>query len=204
MAKAKDENGIAASATDGDPDQVAADNELAQRKALKEARERAEEEAVAGKRGRPIDDQPDQAEDEPELFPLGTLSGDPKVTHRNLIKAGLPVKLECALSRAAVPLTGGLHAFGASGEVLVTFEAGKVNQVPEFHSERQADGSRKVKAVKLVQELSAVHVRDAAGMFTLEQVLDILEQEFGIPRSANKVAEVFGPVTAEQRSTAAG
>lgn len=193
MAKDTD-TGVDPKAKDGQPDadQVEADNDLKRRRELKEARDRAEEAAVAGKRGRPVDDQPaDEPEDEPTMFPLGTIEGDPKTTWRNLIKAGTPVKLECALSRAAVPMTAGLHAFGEQGEVLVTFEAGVVKSVPEL-GDQQADGKRKLKGVKLVQELRAVHVRSGAGMFTLDQVLDILEQEFGVPRTADKVAKVFG------------
>lgn len=191
MAKGKqdDETGIAPKASDGD---------LTPEAQLEHERDELAKRRKGGN-GRPIDGQEptsDEADGQLEAFPIGAVDGDPKVTHRNLIKAGMAVKLECALSRAAVPLTGGLHAFGAAGEVLVTFEAGKVQQVPEF-GERQADGSRPVKAVKLVQELTAVHVRSGAGMYTLDQVLDILEREFGVPRTADKVAKVFG-LTAER------
>lgn len=212
MAKGKqdDETGITPSAKDGEPngdaEQAAADNEVETRRQMKEARQRQEEEATGmagnGKRGRPIDDQDDGDESEPEMFPLGTLPGDPKTTWRNLIKAGTPVKLECALSRAAVPLTAGLHGYGEKGEVLVTFEAGTVKSVPELGDE-DSSGKRKLKGVKLVQELRAVHVRAGEGMYSLGQVLDILES-LGIPRSSDKVAEMFGPQTPEQRQAAAG
>lgn len=114
-----------------------------------------------------------EGEEQQEMFPLGSLSGDPRTTWKTLVKAGVPTKLECALSRAAVPMTSGLYAFGEKGEVLVTFEAGTVKNVPELGDENSS-GRRKLKAAKFVQELRAVHVRDAGQLYTREQVLDLL------------------------------
>lgn len=188
---AKDEQGIDPKAKDGEPDDAELQREMDDLAAKREAR----------REGRPIDGQDDD-DPEPMMFPMGTLPGDPKVTWKSLVKAGTPIKLGCNLSRAEVPLTNGLYAAGSRGEVLVTFEAGKVAFVPEF-GEEGSDGERKLKAARFVQELRATHTRDGAGMYNLEQILDILETHFGIPRSADKIAEVFGPVTGEQRAAAA-
>jgi hypothetical protein len=109
-----------------------------------------------------------------ELFPLGSVAGDPRTTWKTLIKPRTPVKTECKLSQAAVPLTDGLYDFGEKGEVLVTFEAGQVRSVPEL-GEPEADGQRKLKGVKLVQNLRSIHVRDGSDMFTREQVVELLD-----------------------------
>lgn len=188
-----DENGIDPVAGDGEPFEAGADNELENRRKLAEARARAEEEGTGmtgKKRGAPIDDQPDA--DEPEMFPLGTLSGDPKVTHKTMIKPGSTVKYEAKLSNASVPMTDGLIPAGTKTEILVTIEAGAFKPTPEFGEEEASDGTRKVKAWKIVQNHRAVHVRTAERMFTLDQVLEILEEKFGIARTDPQIAEVFG------------
>lgn len=109
-----------------------------------------------------------------EMFPLGSISGDPKRTHKTMIPAGTSVKIEAKLSNASVPMTDGLYAFGDHGELLITFEAGKLEQVPEL-GEEKSDGTRKLEGVKLVQRLRVIHTRDGSGMFTHEQVVELLE-----------------------------
>lgn len=210
MAKDKpaDEQGISPKARDGEPngdndaamsqrerDQLAmarARKEAAAEEAARRSDDAAEEAMGGGKRGRPIDDQdPPADDDQATMFPLGAVEGDAKVDWKKLVPAGKSVKLECNLSRAAVPLLNGLYRFGETGEVLVAFEAGMVKNVPDLE-EDPAGGERKLKGVTLRQDLRAIHVRSADQMFSLDQVLDILEAHFGVPRTADKVAEVFG------------
>jgi len=128
-------------------------------------------------------------EPQEELFPLGSVSGDPKRTYKNLIPAGTPTKTQAKLSNTAVPMTDGLYAYGQRGEILVTFEAGTVKQVPELGDEK-SDGTRRLDGVKLVQEMRAVYVRDAERMYTRAQVLDMLE-ELGVS-DTDHVAELLG------------
>src|SRR4051794_4660230 len=45
---------------------------------------------------------------EDELFPLGSIEGDPKVTLKNLIKSGKPIEYTVSMRSAEVPLRGGL------------------------------------------------------------------------------------------------
>lgn len=201
MAK-DDDTGITPKAKDGvpDPDQADADNELARRAALKAEREAAEEAQVTGngkrRRGQPIDTQAgdDDGDDEPtaaEMFPQGAVAGDHKVTMKNIVPAGKARKTEAAMSRAAVPLLDGLVRYGDHVELLVTAEAGAVNEVPDLEDQESSD-RRVLRGVKDVQTFRVVHVRSADAMYTLDQVLDILEQKFAIPRTATKVREVFG------------
>lgn len=195
---AVDDNGIDAKASDGEPKQSKSErDQLAMARARKEAEAAASDQGAieamgGGKRGRPIDDQDaDAGESETELFPLGSVAGDAKVDWKKLVPAGKAVKLECNISRAAVPLLNGLYRFGQQMEVLVTCEAGFVKNVPMLE-EDPAGGERKLTGVTLRQELRAVHVRSADQMMTVDQVLDILQTHFGIPKSSDKVAEVFG------------
>lgn len=191
------ETGITPKAADGEPNGDDA-------KMQDEMDELARKRAGNGGNGRPIDDQPEDAEPtEAEMFPSGSIPGDHAVTMKNIVPAGKGRKTEAKMGATAIPLRDGLVRYGKLVELLVTVEAGKVEEVPDLE-EQDAGGERKLLGVKDVQRFRPVHVQSAASMFTLDQVLDILEQHFGVPRTADKVAEVFGPVTAEQRAAAAG
>lgn len=203
---ARDENGIDASATDGEPGGKAESDQVAMRRARKEAAAAAsDQEAIdamnGGKRGRPIDGQ-DDAESEEEMFPAGSIPGDHAVTMKNIVPAGKGRKTEAKMNSAAIPLRDGLVRYGELVELLVTVEAGKVEEVPDLE-EQDTGGRRKLLGVKDVQRFRPVHVASAAGVLTVGQVVDILEERFGIPRTADKVAEVFGPQTPEQHAAAA-
>ena len=121
---------------------------------------------------------------------------------KNIVPPAKARKTEAKMGATAIPLRGGLVRYGDLVELLVTVEAGKVEEVPEL-LEPESGGKRTLLGVKDVQRFRPVMVRDAAGMYTLDQVLDILEQHAGIPRSADIIVEIFGPVTAEQRAAAA-
>lgn len=196
---AKDEMGVDPKAKDGEPN---GDDAAMQR----EMDELAARRAGNGKRGAPIDgqgaDEDDREPTEAELFPMGAIEGDHKVTMKNIVPAGKGRKTEAKMTSVPIPLRAGLVAYGDLLELIVTVEAGKVEEVPDLEEQDSGD-RRKLLGVKDVQRFRPVHVTTAAGMYTRDQVLDILEQHFGVPRSADKVAEVFGPVTAEQRAKAA-
>jgi len=128
--------------------------------------------------------------------------GDHKVTMKNIVPAGKGRKTEAKMGSTAIPLRDGLVRYGELVELLVTVEAGKVSEVPDLE-ETDAGGRRALLGVKDVQFFRPVMVRSAQDVLTVDQVVDILESRFGIPRSAEKVAEVFGPQTAEQRAAAA-
>jgi hypothetical protein len=195
MAK-DDETGIDPKAIDGEPEGGWPENEIERRKALKEAREAAEEAQTGmsdrGKAGRSIDDQdPADDGDGEELFPMGSIPGDHSVTMKNIVPAGKARKAEAKMRATPIAMRDGLRRYGELVELLVTVEAGKIEEVPDLE-EQDAGGRRKLVGVKDVQHFRPVHVADAAGLFSTDQVLDILEREFAIPRSADKVREVFG------------
>ena len=124
-----------------------------------------------------------------ELFPLGTVDGDPKKTLKTLLRAGVPIKYTCALSSAKVPMRGGLIDFESSGDLLVTFESGKLEVVPKI--EKDEGGKRRVVEAELRQKLRVSYVQPADGMYTREQVLDILHR-VGVPESADIISELLG------------
>lgn len=92
-------------------------------------------------------------DDEPELFPLGTLDGDPKKTLKNLLKAGLPVEVTASLSSAEVPVNAGLIDPEDSGRVLVSYE---VQKAAEVIVKRGKDG--KIVGYKIRQTLRPTYV----------------------------------------------
>lgn len=157
------------------------------RAAIDEARAALEAEQNGGQTIEEMASDTEVGEQE-ELFPVGTVAGDPKTTLRNLIRAGVPTKLTCSLSRAEVPLTGGLISFEEDGEALVTYEAGKLEIVPEVERDENT-GKRKLKGVKFRQNLRSVYVRPAGTLYTREQVLDMFDR-LGV--SADKVSEMLG------------
>jgi hypothetical protein len=115
--------------------------------------------------------------DEPagEMFPHGTLVGDPKVTVKNLIKAGAKVSTEVSMTKAAVPNPGGgLFDPEEEAEVLVRVLPGAAKQIP-IHGE-EVGGRHKVKEWKIAQELRVVHVQHAGSMYSREQIVDLLHE----------------------------
>lgn len=116
----------------------------------------------------------DDGGDEPELFPAGTLEGDPKVTHKTYIPAGSKTSTEVSMSRAAVPNPGGgLFRAGEEVQVLARVLPQSVKETPI--NVKQPDGTYKVKEWKISQELAVIFVQHADRMFTREQVVELLE-----------------------------
>jgi hypothetical protein len=118
--------------------------------------------------------------DEPELFPAGTLEGDPKVTHKTYIPAASKTSTEVSMSRAAVPNPGGgLFRAGEEVQVLARVLPQSVKETPI--NVKQPDGSYKVKEWKITQELAVIFVQHADQMFTREQVVELLDKAGAAP-----------------------
>jgi hypothetical protein len=145
-------------ATDGQPDA----DELARRRQARS--------------GTSLADRVENEEVEEELFPHGSLEGDPKVTLKSLIKAGARVSVKASISSAEVPIVGG-GLFDPEHEVtfLVRGLPGGVTPRPK-HEGESGDGRRPVKEWTLSQSIRAIHVESAGEMFTRVQVLEMLNE----------------------------
>lgn len=126
----------------------------------------------------------ERAEDEPEtptqeeLFPRGSLEGDPRTTLSNIIRGGMAVEVTASLMAAEVPVrNGALFDPEQAGEVLVTFAFQKVEVVAK------RDGNGILEYWKLRQVLRPSYVQDAGQMFTREQLFDVLT-EAQVPEDA--------------------
>lgn len=97
-------------------------------------------------------------EEAAELFPTGSLEGEGP-SPQTLVKKGLPLELTVSLSRAEVPLRGGLLDPNRYGRLLVTYLPGKVEEVPVRDDEN--DPAR-VTGWKLRQHVRATYVEAAA------------------------------------------
>lgn len=145
--------------------------------------ERRRREREAGESGTSIAERTENGEDDPssgeELFPLGSLEGDPKVTLKTLIKGGADVTALASMGSAAVPLTGN-GFFDPEEEVVLLVRAlpGGISPVP---THEKSDGNRhKVKSWKATQKLDPIHVQPAGDMYSRGQVLEFLH-EAGVP-----------------------
>lgn len=86
---------------------------------------------LPGNGGRSVADRAEDGdgEDQEEMFPLGSLEGDPKKTLKNLIRAGLPIEYTVSLRSAEVPLRGGLPDPDAFHRLFVNSVVEKVETV---------------------------------------------------------------------------
>lgn len=100
-----------------------------------------------------LDDDEDGQE---ELFPMGTLEGDPKVTLKNLIKPNHRIEYTASKMSAEVPVTGGLIDPYADGQSVDTYELAKIELVPIRESD--AAGVRKIVGWKVRSKLRPVHI----------------------------------------------
>lgn len=118
----------------------------------------------------------DGDDDQPELFKMGSLEGDPKVTLKNLIKAGSTVTVKASLSSAEVPIKGG-GLFDPEEEVTLLVRAlpGGVTPRPK-HAGQKGDPHRPVREWTLSQAIAVTYVQEAGEMFTREQVLEMLHE----------------------------
>lgn len=97
--------------------------------------------------------EPDEAVDDTELFPMGSLSGD-QTTAQSLVRRGSAVEVTASLRKAEVPMVDGLLNPDKAGRVLVSFTPGPVHYVPQ-----RDEG--KVTGWKLRQELWPTFVQHA-------------------------------------------
>jgi hypothetical protein len=125
-----------------------------------------------------------------EMFPMGAVQGDHKVTMKTIAPSNTSRKTEAKMRATAIPLRDGLVRYGELVELLVTVEAGKVEEKPDLE-EPEAGGRRKLLGLKDVQHFRPVYVTSARGMFTREQVLDILN-EVGVPPTADVIPRLLG------------
>ena len=88
-----------------------------------------------------------------ELFPLGSLEGDER-TLGNLTR-GKPTEVTVSLSKAEVPLRGGLLDPSKLSRAVITYEPAKYVEVPI--REQQPDGSRKIVSWKIRNVTRAVY-----------------------------------------------
>lgn len=113
-------------------------------------------------------------EDEPELFPAGSLDGDSKVTLKNLIKSGSATEATASMGTASVPIKGS-GFFDPESEVTLLVRCLPGGIVPVATREK-GDEKHKIKKWRLNQPLTPIYVQDAGSMYTREQVLEMLEE----------------------------
>lgn len=166
---------------DDRPDAELSQDELAERRAARASNGNGS--ASIAQRAR----DGEEPEPEEELFPLGTLDGDPKRTLKTLLRAGVPVEYTASLMSAEVPLQGGALDMENNGQALVTWEPAKVEIVPE--REQDSGGTRKLVRAKVRHKLRPTFVQPAGAMFTEEQVVEMLEAA-EVP--AAKIAKLLG------------
>jgi hypothetical protein len=123
----------------------AEDDELARRRA-----EKGEQ-----KNGDALADLPVDDGEQEELFPVGSLEGDPKVTLKNIIKAHHRVEYTASLMSAEVPLREGLLDPDDEGRVLVTYEVASLVPVP---IREDKGGTKKIVGYKIRQQLRPIYV----------------------------------------------
>jgi hypothetical protein len=133
--------------------------------------------------------------DDDELFPVGVVEGDSKITLKNLIKPGQRVTLKASLSSAEVPLTGGLLHPEQEVTLLVRGLPGAPVPVAK-HRDAQAGGDHTIEEFTLRQPIRAMHVENAGEMYSRVQVLDLLH-EAGVSSATVSKLLGDGPEVAE-------
>jgi hypothetical protein len=120
--------------------------------------------------------------DDGEMFPVGVIEGDSKVTLKNLIKPGMTVVVKASLSSGEAPLTGGL--LNPEKEVMLLVRGLPGAPVPVAkHRDAKAGGDHTIEEYTLRQPIRTIHVENAGEMFTEVALLEILEEaeRTGIP-----------------------
>src|ERR1017187_3140301 len=163
-------------ARDGSPDE----DELARRRAEKA-------------NGTSVADRVQNGDDDlPEMFPVGSVEGDSKVTWKNMIKPGKPVTLTASLSSAQVPLTGGL--LDPEREVTLVVRGLPGMPVPVAKNrDAQAGGDNTVEEITMRQPIRAMHVENAGELVNRVQLVEVLDAE-GVPSATvtKVLAGLFG------------
>lgn len=126
-----------------------------------------------------------------EMFPHGSLAGDPRVTYKNLVKSGARVTVTASLTSAEVPITGGgLFDPEQEGVAVVRYLPAQVALVPQH---KDKNGQSKVEEWTLRQTLRTLKVEPAGELVNRIQVVDVLDAEGVSSAVAGKVlARLFG------------
>lgn len=165
---------------DGDADDAGlSPDELAARR---ESKANGNGSASIEQRARDGEDIPEE-----ELFPLGSLEGDPTVTLKNLLKANVPKEISASMGTAAVPIKGS-GFFDPEQEVTLLVRVLPGGPVP-VATRRKGDERSKIEKWRITQPLTPIFVQEAGSMYTHEQVVDLLAAG-GVP--AKKIAELLG------------
>jgi hypothetical protein len=133
-------------------------------------------------------------DDEQELFKLGSLEGDPKVTLKNLLRPGVAVEPSASMGTAAVPIKGS-GFFDPEQEITLLVRVLPGGPVP-VATRKKGDEKHKIEKWRVTQPLTPIFVQEASGMFTREQVLEMFHAA-GVPSST--ITRVLGdePSTAQ-------
>jgi hypothetical protein len=150
-------------ATDGQPDE----DELERRR-----RARA---------GTSVNDRVDDGAPGGELFAMGSLTGDPKITLRNLIKAGATVETSARMGSAAMPIKGA-GFFDPEQEITLLVRVLPGGPIP-VATRKKGDEKSKIEKWRVTQPLTPIYVEAAGEMYTKVALLEILEEaeRTGIP-----------------------
>lgn len=118
-----------------------------------EYRRRLAAERAAVAEPRSIEDLADDEQDQPELFPMGSLEGD-DLTPARMIKKGLPVEVTASIGKAEVPLRGGMIDPNKRGRVLVSYRFHKNEDIAQIED-------NEIVGWKIRQNLKATYVAQA-------------------------------------------
>lgn len=129
----------------------------------------------------------EELEPEPELFPLGSLEGDPTVTLKNLLKGNVPKEISASMGTAAVPIKGG-GFFDPEQEITLLVRVLPGGPIP-VATRKKGDERAKIEKWRITQPLTPIFVQEAGAMFTEVQVVEMLE-EGGVP--AAQIAKLLG------------
>lgn len=110
---------------------------------------------------------------EPELFPLGSLEGDPAVTLKNLLKANVPKEISASMGTAAVPIKSS-GFFDPEQEITLLVRVLPGGPVP-VATRKKGDERNKIEKWRITQPLTPIFVQEAGAMFTEAQVVEMLD-----------------------------
>ena len=99
---------------------------------------------------------PDDQKTEQELFPSGSLDGDPNLSIPKLL-AGKPLTLEVKMKGGSTGLKGGILDPRQVGRAMVVHEVEKIELIPQREGE---PGSRKIVGWTVRQILRPTHTED--------------------------------------------
>lgn len=109
-----------------------------------------------------------------ELFPLGSLEGDPTVTLKNLLKPRTPVEVSASMGTAAVPIKGN-GFFDPEQEITLLVRVLPGGPVP-VATRKKGDEKASIEKWRITQPLTPIYVQEAGDMYSREQVLELFHQ----------------------------